>query len=324
MYSVFQRHRGKFLILSLLVMVAATLAYRAVSTEAVIKEAVVQENALSLQAIDQSLTIGEVTVTLEQIRHSPDTLGAKYSYHTSDPKLDIDPMINGFNVTRADGSVNDFQYAVRTEDGSEIINFDIDSKIPGGGENVNVSLGSYITHSQDITGSVAISLGTEYATALSKENETNGPVRVPLNAELVTGNKRYRISEMLVFPQTFRLWVYPANEAARSTVWGVIAQKATATLTDNTGASYEYLGGDASFDDLSPRGQEWQQFIFSGRILPSVSSLTLTIRGGGEIVGPFVFDNIALVSEDIPPVTPVPPGGVGPGDPIPTPPNAND
>ena len=50
----------------------------------------------------------------------------------------------------------------------------------------------------------------------------------------------------------------------------------------------------------------------------------MTVRGVANIVGPFVFENVGLVSEDIPPVTPVPPGGVGPGDPIPTPPNANN
>ena len=260
MYGIIRRNKRKLLLVVALG-AAAALAIVIVLFSRGTEEATAQENAPTLQTINRSLTIGEVTVTLEQVRHSPDALEAKYSYHTSDPKLDVDPMINGFNVTRADGSINDFQSAVRTDDGSEIIDFDIDSKIPGGGESVNVSLGSYITHAQNISGSITISLGPEYATAMSKESETNGPVRVPLNAELVTGNKRYDVSEMLVFPQTFHLWVYPKNEAAKRTLWGVIAQTASVTLTDNTGRIYEYLGGDASVDDLSPRGQEWQQFI---------------------------------------------------------------
>ena len=276
------------------------------------------------QQIDRTLTIGDVTVELEEIKRSPDTLAAKYSYQVSDPNLEVDQMINGFDLIRADGSIEDLQRASRTDDGSEIVNFDLSTRIPELGENVGISLGSYIVAAPEISGSVMIPLSSEYATALSKESETNGPVRIPLRAEMSIGDKRYNVAEMLVFPQKFRLWVYPSNEAARSTELGVIAPAAIATLTDNTGASYRYVGGDTAFDDLSPRGHKWRQFIFLGRVLPSVASLTFNVKGGADIVGPFVFDNIALVSEDIPPVTPVPPGGVGPGDPIPTPPNVNN
>ena len=241
----------------------------------------------------------------------------------------IHPTINGHSITRADGSVIDFpSSASQTDDGREISKFELSTPIPGGGETVDVSLGSYITPaSTDTTGTALIEFAPNFGKAYEAAFNAPGavkPLEMPLQAELLMGERQYRVTKMTVFPISFQLEVVPVNEAGRRVeLWGV-DPSAESTLTDNAGTSYYLEGGSTAFDELSPRGHESQQFIFQGIVPSSVLSLTLTVRGGGEIAGPFVFDNIALVSEDIPPVTPVPPGGVGPGDPIPTPPNVND
>ncbi len=281
------------------------------------------------QQIDRTLIIGEVTVELEQTIHSSDTLELRYSYRSTQAGGMIHPTINGHSITRADGSVIDFPSSTsQTDDGGEISKFELSTPIPGGRETLDVSLGSYITPaSTDTIGTALIefapNFGKAYDTALNAPGAVK-PIEMPLQAELLMGERQYRVTKMTIFPTSFQIEVVPVNEAGRKVeLWGV-DPSAESTLTDNTGASYYLGGGSTTFDELSPRGHASQQFIFQGIVPSSVSSLTLTVRGGGNIVGPFVFDNIALVSEDIPPVTPVPPGGVGPGDPIPTPPNVNN
>ena len=281
------------------------------------------------QQLNRTLTIGDVTVELEQTTHSSDNLELRYSYYSTQAGVMIHPTINGHSLTRADGSVIDFPTSwAQTDDGDEISKFELSNPIPGGGETLDVSLGSYITPvSTDSTGTALIefapNFGTAYDAALNAPGAVK-PIDMPLQAELLVDERQYRVTKMTVFPISFQLEVVPVNEAGRKVeLWGVDSSS-EATLTDNTGASYYLEGGSTGFDDLSPRGHTSQQFIYQGVIPPSVSSLTLTVSGGGEIVGPFVFDNIALVSEDIPSVTPTPPGGVGPGDPIPTPPSVKD
>lgn len=321
--SIFLHNKPKAILLIVAFGVALTaLVYYGVSTEAVVQESDPALTVLTTQTINRNLTIGEITVELEEVKHSPDTLTAMYSYQVSDTNLVVDQMINGIDLIRADGSVNDSLSSYRTDDGSKVVNFDVSTRIPGAGENVSISLGSYIVAAPEISGSVNIPLGSEYATALGKESETNGPVRIPLQTEMSIGDRRYNVAEMLVFPQKFRLWIYPVNESARSAELGVIDPSSVVTLIDNTGTSYRYLGGDTAFDNLSPRGHKWRQFIFVGRVLPSVTSLTFSVNGGANIVGPFVFENIALVSEGAPPPNPELPEDPDPGDGTPV--NIND
>lgn len=69
------------------------------------------------------------------------------------------------------------------------------------------------------------------------------------------------------------------------------------TLTDNLGESYSFNGsGTGTVEGASGIEINSQQFNFLGDLDPAATSLTLTIEGGGgEVVGPFVFDGIELV-----------------------------
>ena len=242
----------------------------------------------TIQTFNRSLTIDNVTVVLDTITHSENRLLATYSYSSRTPGVDPEQMLNGFSLTRADGDLI-FSHSSGT---AEV--FPLDSRIPGGeGELVDISLGSYLVPA-NISGNVTIDLGTAYKTAM--DNPPNdGPTIVPLDTQFSIGEKQYRVAKMIVFPTNFRLWVEPVNDAAKRT--DLIGK---ATLVDNTGNPYKYTGGETTFDNSSTRGHEWRQFIFTGILPESKTSLTLDIQGGENIVGPFVFEDVRVVSDEAP------------------------
>ncbi len=235
------------------------------------------------QIFNRSLTIDNVTVVLDAVTHSASRISPKFSYSSTTPGVNPKQLLTGFSVTRADGTI--------IFPGTE--GYLLNSRIPGGeGELVDISLGSYLVPA-NVSGSVTIDLGTAYKTAM--DNPPNdGPTIAPLDAEFSIGDRKYRVAKMIVFPIEFRLWLEPVNEAARQTDLG------KATLVDNTGNPYKYIGGRTTYDNLSPKGHQMRQFIFIGIIPEYKTSLTLTIQGGENIVGPFVFEDVSVVSDEAP------------------------
>ena len=244
------------------------------------------------QTFNQSLTIDGVTVVMDSIMHSANHFAVEYSYSSGAPGVDPTQMIKGISLTRADGNL--YYSDSPSPIGSEV--FPLYSRIPGGeGELVDVSLGTYMIPA-NVSGSVSIDLGTAYKSRyrIASRRSLRQPITVPLNAEFSIGDRKYRVAKMNVFPTNFRLWIEPLNESARRTVLS------EATLTDNTGDTYMHVGGSASFDDLSPRGHQWRQLIFRSVIPRSKTSLTLGIQGGETVVGPFVFEDVRVVSDEAP------------------------
>lgn len=243
------------------------------------------------QTLNRSITIKNVTVALDTVSHSESRITPKFSYSSTTPGVNPTQLLTGFSVTRTDGTI--------IYPGTE--GYLLNSRIPGGeGEFVDISLGSYLVPA-DLSGKVTINLGTAYKTAMANP-ANDGPTIIPLNTEFPIGNKTYIISKMMVFPAEFRLQVEPLNEAARKTDLG------KATLVDNTGNPYKYIGGRTTYDNLLPKGHQMRQFIFIGIIPESKTSLTLTIQGGEDIIGPFVFENVHVVSETAPTENPQAPG----------------
>ena len=233
------------------------------------------------QTFNRSLTIENVTVVLDAVTHSESRISPKFSYSSTTPGVNPTQLLTGFSVTRADGTI--------IFPGTE--GYLLNSRIPGGeGELVDISLGSYLVPA-NLSGEVTINLGTAYKTAMANQ-PNDGPTIVPLNTEFSIGERTYRIAKMIVFPIEFRLWIEPVNEAARQTDLG------KATLVDNTGNPYKYIGGRTTYDKLSPKGHERRQFIFIGIIPESKTSLTLNVQGGENIVGPFVFEDVRVVSDE--------------------------
>lgn len=243
------------------------------------------------QTFNQSLTIDDVTMVMDSITHSGNHFAVEYSYSSGAPGVDPTQMIKGISLTRADGNL---YYSDSPIVGEEV--FPLYSRIPGGeGELVDVSLGTYMIPA-NVSGSVSIDLGMAHKKGYraSSRRAARGPITAPLNAEFWIGDRKYRVAKLVVFPTDFRLWIEPVNEAARRTVL------TDATLTDNTGGIYKHVGGSTSFDDLSPRGHEWRQFRFIGIIPESKTALTLGIQGGETVVGPFVFEDVRVASDEAP------------------------
>ena len=240
------------------------------------------------QDFNQSLTIDGVTVVMDSITHSARDFSVAYSYSYIAPEIEPSQMINGISLTRADNTLALSKFAT---DNTRV--FPLASKIPGGeGELVDVSLGTYIIPA-NVSGKVGIDLGTAYKDRGGKF--IRRPITAPLDAEFSVGDRKYRVAKMIVFPTDFRIWIEPVNESARRT-----PLTGEATLVDNTGNTYMHVGGSISFDNLSPRGHQWSQTLFSGILPKSTASLTLDIQGGETVVGPFVFEDVRVVSDDAP------------------------
>ena len=250
--------------------------------------------------IDRSLTIGDFTVHLHRITDTADGLRVDESYQTSVSELNYLP-IGSTDIQYADGSVAEARGA----------------QLPMPGEQVNMSLGAFLVVDNTLSGSVKIPM------ASVSEDGTLSP-----EPQLMVKDRQYAITKFVLQQGQLDVVARPINDAAKRSTLGVAAAEPVETLlTDDLGRTFTSFSGSMAFD---PFTQELTEQIFQfdqmqRDHLSSATMFTLTIRSGGEIVGPFVFGSVGLVSEDITPSgTPESPGDVSPGDPIPTPPNVND
>ena len=274
--------------------------------------------------LGQTKTIGDFTVELIEARDTEEGLKIVHTYRTDLPEITYLP-VGSPKIQFADGSISRAGPSGRVNETTDIDTFEREpsSRIPGADDNVDLGLGSFIVAKPDITSTVNIPLGTEYADIVSGGSESN---QLSLEIDFSVAEAQFRVTTLTSHDFGLNLLITPVNESAKKIILGTgTGAPADVTLTDDKNSVFSYQGGAISWEDIpSSQLAQWQSFDFAGVPVGSATSMTLNIRGGGEVIGPFVFDNIALVSEDIPPVTPVPPGGVGPGDPIPTPPNVND
>jgi len=302
MLDIIQQRKGKVILIIVLGMAAAFVISRLLSPSpsevSTLQSSPTPYPEQSWQ-INQSLTIGDFTMELIAVTDTADGLRVSQSYRTSVSELNYLPIYES-QIRYSDGSISDAHGA----------------RLPSPGEDVNMSLGAFIVADTSLSGNVDIPL------ASLSESGTLSP-----QPKLLIGDRSYVVTELAFMEERLRITLQPRNETAERSILGTAAgAPAEAILTDETGKVYRDHFVGMSFDAFN-HTLDRQEFVFDGvqrERLSSTTKFTLTIRGGGNIVGPFVFDNIALVSEDIPPVTPVPPGGVGPGDPIPTPPNVNN
>ena len=291
-----------------------------------------------MQTIGRSMTKGEVTVHFQELVHSSEKISAKFSYRSSDANTPVDHLLKGFDLIRAEeetkwGTLSDangltelsstgheIEYRIDGADEMHAI-FPMDKEIQDGREHMSISLGSYIVAQPDLSGNVNIDLGSDYESI--RENHipaSRNPTRVPLDVEFTIGGGRYKITELVIYPQVFRLVVEPVDEEARRRPFGVISPSKMMSVTYEDGTSYNGSTGVITYDDLNPRGFKFQQVIFEG-FPPKINApwMTLTVRGGAEIVGPFVFEDIPVIAEEIYRVEYTPPTVEEPATPTPVP-----
>ncbi len=244
--------------------------------------------------INLTQTIGGFTVELTAIKDTADGIEVKKSYQTNIPLENY--LSVGSPEIRYSNGVTD------SADGASL---------PAPGEDVDISLGSFIVADTSLTGSVDI--------PLSSVSESGDLSPQP---ELLVGSKRYAITSLLSAETQTTISVKPLNQAAQYGIVGVGANAPVdAILSDSAGKSYHFFFGSMEFHPFN-QALEKQTLVFAGidlANLPSSEVLTLTIRGGGNIVGPFVFENVHVVSETAPVETHQVPGGPGAGEATTTP-----
>ena len=231
--------------------------------------------------IDRSLTIGDFTMRLRQITDTADGLNVEYSYETDLSELDYLPNDNA-TIRYPDGSVHDTYMA----------------RLPEEGEVIDVSLGGFIVFDADLNGgSVDIPLAS-----VSDDGALNP------QPELSVGDGRYGVTKLIYFEENEQLTItiQPLNEAAKYRVLAFgsgLGESADVTLTDDFGITSESVSGSSAFDRFE-QTLDFQTFDFlavSAERFASVTKFTLTVRGGGNIVGPFVFEDVSLPPEDAAP-----------------------
>lgn len=255
--------------------------------------------------INLTQTIGGFTVELTAIKDTADGIEVKKSYQTNISEM------NYLSV----GSPE-----IRYSNGATESEFD--AYLPAPGEAVDISLGSFIVADTGLTGAVDIPLSS-----MAKNGDLSP------QPELLVGSKRYAITSLRfeTFPwfEGMRVIVdtKPLNRAAEYGMLGVVAfSSAHATLTDGDGGVYDILLGSTEFAPFNQvvNGQSLTFKSTERKRFSSGDILTLSIHGAGNIVGPFVFENVHVVSETAPVETPQVPGGPGAGEATATPVSAID
>ena len=294
-----------WLVLGLTLAIAAILLMACAAGEqgAQAIDAEPEQPKVSVQTIGRSLTIRGVTVTLDEVTHistsASESARFRYTFEHTQPNIRVSPTLMGRNITRANGATHRSQ---GFDDGSRadttlVDGIYLNSSIPSSGENLTVSLGVYEIPASDDTGDITINIIGE-----KRRSEEHGFYEIPTQAEFAIEERRYRIPKIDVLPTKFQIVIEPANDAARRTHHSENQQEMS--LTDATGFSYPPRGIQTTYDNLSPVGFQDVRLRYTGIIPKSVSSLTLRIRGGEEMVGPFVFEDVRVV-----PAAGVPAGG---------------
>ena len=321
MYGFIQRNKGKFL---MLIVLGAIIGASAVT--------IAQEGDLpptQTLTVNQTKTIGEVTVDLQEIKYESGVMEVKHSARSTGAYA---YQIGLHALTFSDGdTIRLHTGRAEAKSTTEISYFVLGERIPGIEDGIDVDLGSYLVERPDLFGSTRIDLPKDFETLLEFGK---GEMDISVDGELFVDypynqtsdqSSQYRISKITVFrkptARQFDLTLVPVNAASKKMALAS-AGPDKVTLKDDVGNEYNYSGTGVNWD-LNEEIQHIKMH-FNGIPSPYAAYFKLQVQGGAESLGPFVFENIALVSEDIPPVTPVPPGGVGLGDPNPTPPNVNN
>ena len=229
-------------------------------------------------AINRSLTIDDFTMHLHQITDTEDGLRVEYSYETDLSGIDY-LLHDDATIRYPDGSIHDPYMA----------------RLPEEGEDIDVSLGAFLVFDAVLEGgSVDIPMAS-----VSDDGELNP------QPELLVGDRRYGVTKLLYEDEYKQItfMIHPLNEAAKQSVFGIgsgLDESTSVILTDDFGTASESFSGSHALHPFETT-LDFQTFDFlavSPERFASVTKFTLTVRGGGNIVGPFVFEDVRLASED--------------------------
>lgn len=236
--------------------------------------------------INQTQTGDDVEVTLIAIKTVPEGLGLEYSHR---PLSDtVIAQLGSGTIVKSDGTRLEAFKSEQPDERREIGIVRWDQSNTGAAESVNVELGPFVVFDSTMAGSTEITLGPVDSQA----------VRSELDATLTVGSMQYDVVELVIDRgsprRNFILLVYPANEAARR--GELVSVSGKAQLSDDIGNSYTSILRETRWGRDENGGHEvaWQQLRFAGEPAIEASQLNLTVEGAGVVVGPFVFEDVAL------------------------------
>ena len=239
--------------------------------------------------VSQTIQRGDVSVILSRLRLGENETQLRYRYDA--PGEQIEPLGSPI-VTLPDGSRLEANGGGGFDGEMPItITFTL-PPIPEDADTITVDVGSFIQYVPIAAVPVEIPLGDALDDAGGSERE-----ELPLDAEFSIGDAEYRVTRLLLEPDSFVLVCEPTNEAASRMILG--GQSASISLTDNQGTAYPGFLAGAEWYPADDGGHvmSYQGFHFSGMPNPYATSLSLSVDGVGEIQAPFVFQ-VEIPQED--------------------------
>lgn len=260
-----------------------------------------RESSDVILPIGRSLTIGDVTVELSGVISTYEGVEFHHSHSTSDPDMAVYP-VGQPEIVNADEHMARISQTVAEGGDRFTTSFTWRKKDADVPRVVDLRLGSYVVSQPGLSGGGQIPLGEKYPSRVATDKRN---VEVPLTSEIILGDRTFRATEMRLTrdPDTrefinFVLTIKPVNDLASITELAPVGDTSI-TLTNDAGRSYRWLGTKTLWKHSSEsRTVVMQELRFAGTPPASGSTLNLNIKGAGEVVGPFVFEDVRLVAED--------------------------
>ena len=275
-------------------------------------------------SIPPTITKDGLTVRLTSARSVTDGLELMYShdqvagapgiYHISVPNIRHD---NGVILDVTSNAITNGGALAKVDAGPTSLPFD---------GSIDVDLGSWLVSDPTISATSNVSLNQDIADAMP---DSGASKTLTASGSLSANGRSYNITELVMDRRSeyevFHLKIVPANEFAQKTELAS-TKVASVTLTDNFGRSYLWIGTRTRWQEANggDKSVAWQQLSFDGLPASTASSFSLSVTGGGNVAGPFIFENAVVVSEGIEPdLTPEGPGSGGPESRTPVGPTGN-
>ena len=251
-------------------------------------------------SIDRSITIGDVTVALSQAVGTDERIEIRHSYQAVNADVALYPvglpdiLNDQESIARIDKTV--------AESGNHFVTTFVWRRNAGDTDTADIYLGSLVVSEPELSGEGQIVLGEEYRSGIATESHY---AEVPLSDDISVGDRQYRVTEMALLREqdspeftSFILTIRPVNESASVTELASVVGNGV-SLTDDAGHSYRWLGTTTRWNhSLESRTVAWQEIKFAGSPQVSGGLLSLGLRGAGVVVGPFVFEDVRLGTEN--------------------------
>ena len=263
--------------------------------------------------VNRTITIGDITVTLESLKAESGVLEVVHSASTNPKKVRAygygqhSVVFKNGDEIELDGNMADADGRTQTS------YFVIGGRGLGIDDVVTINLGSYLVPREDIFGSTRIDLPQDFYKAFKEGHEV-----MRLDADLFADyhhnvisddSLHYRITRLTLkearnpsVSSLMTLKLEPANEWARQVPLAAVGGDRV-ILKDDVGGEYGRggtsvrWGGSEEVEGYSVRKISEVVLMFSALPSPNASYFELQVEGAAESVGPFVFEDVQVPPE---------------------------